>query len=286
MKKPNHAGSGQIRIIGGQWRGRKLPVPESPGLRPTTDRVRETLFNWLAPSIVDAHCLDCFAGSGALGLEALSRYAASTTLLEMERGVAQQLQKNLATLKADRGKVITTNTLSFLSQPGTRTRSCSSTRRSVRGCWRRRYVCWRHKAGWPMRPWCTSKAKSKTAYRRCRLTGNCIVKKWPDRSPTVFTNVRPKESTMLINLGRLLMLCVWAFLLLNLFQPFPKPLNIFVNVALIFMILMHGLQLTLLKATQPKEAPPLSRFEQIRIFIFGVFELVAWQKKLKATLKK
>ena len=94
MKKPNHAGSGQIRIIGGQWRGRKLPVPESPGLRPTTDRVRETLFNWLAPSIVDAHCLDCFAGSGALGLEALSRYAASTTLLEMERGVAQQLQKS------------------------------------------------------------------------------------------------------------------------------------------------------------------------------------------------
>ncbi|MBO2025940.1 DUF1145 family protein [Klebsiella pneumoniae] len=83
---------------------------------------------------------------------------------------------------------------------------------------------------------------------------------------------------MLINLGRLLMLCVWAFLLLNLFQPFPKPLNIFVNVALIFMILMHGLQLTLLKATQPKEAPPLSRFEQIRIFIFGVFELVARQK--------
>ena len=49
MKKPNHSGSGQIRIIGGQWRGRKLPVPDSPGLRPTTDRVRETLFNWLAP---------------------------------------------------------------------------------------------------------------------------------------------------------------------------------------------------------------------------------------------
>lgn len=86
-------GSGQIRIIGGQWRGRKLPVPESPGLRPTTDRVRETLFNWLAPSIVDANCLDCFGRSGALGLEALSRYAASATLLEMERGVAQQLQK-------------------------------------------------------------------------------------------------------------------------------------------------------------------------------------------------
>ncbi len=118
MKKPNHAGSGQIRIIGGQWRGRKLPVPESPGLRPTTDRVRETLFNWLAPSIVDASCLDCFAGSGALGLEALSRYAANATLLEMERGVAQQLQKNLATLKASNAKVVNTNTLAFLAQTG------------------------------------------------------------------------------------------------------------------------------------------------------------------------
>ena len=119
MKKPNHAGSGQIRIIGGQWRGRKLPVPESPGLRPPTDRVRETLFNWLAPSIVAASCLDCFAGSGALGLEALSRYAANATLLEMERGVAQQLQKNLATLKASNGKVVNTNTLAFLAQAGT-----------------------------------------------------------------------------------------------------------------------------------------------------------------------
>ncbi|ABP62524.1 16S rRNA (guanine(966)-N(2))-methyltransferase [Enterobacter sp. 638] len=118
MKKTNRP-AGQIRIIGGQWRGRKLPVPDSPGLRPTTDRVRETLFNWLAPSMVDAKCLDCFAGSGALGLEALSRYAASATLLEMERGVAQQLQQNLATLKASNARVVTTNTLAFLAQPGT-----------------------------------------------------------------------------------------------------------------------------------------------------------------------
>ncbi|ELY4575148.1 16S rRNA (guanine(966)-N(2))-methyltransferase [Cronobacter turicensis] len=118
MKKPTSSGSGQIRIIGGQWRGRKLPVPDSPGLRPTTDRVRETLFNWLAPYLVGARCLDCFAGSGALGLEALSRYAADTTLLEMERGVAQQLQKNLATLKSSAAKVVNTNTLNFLSQNG------------------------------------------------------------------------------------------------------------------------------------------------------------------------
>ncbi|WNJ79816.1 16S rRNA (guanine(966)-N(2))-methyltransferase [Cedecea neteri] len=119
MKKPQSSGSGQIRIIGGQWRGRKLPVPDSPGLRPTTDRVRETLFNWLALSMVDAHCLDCFAGSGALGLEALSRYAASATLIEMDRAVSQQLQKNLATLKASNGKVLNANTLNVLAQPGT-----------------------------------------------------------------------------------------------------------------------------------------------------------------------
>ncbi|ELY4221084.1 16S rRNA (guanine(966)-N(2))-methyltransferase [Cronobacter sakazakii] len=118
MKKPTSSGSGQIRIIGGQWRGRKLPVPDSPGLRPTTDRVRETLFNWLVPYLVGARCLDCFAGSGALGLEALSRYAADATLLEMERGVAQQLQKNLATLKSSAAKVVNTNTLNFLNQNG------------------------------------------------------------------------------------------------------------------------------------------------------------------------
>lgn len=148
MKKPTRAPAGQIRIIGGQWRGRKLPVPDSPGLRPTTDRVRETLFNWLAPSMVDAHCLDCFAGSGALGLEALSRYAASATLLEMERGVAQTLQQNLATLKATNAKVVNTNTLSFLAQQGRRSTWSLLTRRSVKGCWKRHYRCWKKMAGW------------------------------------------------------------------------------------------------------------------------------------------
>lgn len=118
-KKNASSAAGQIRIIGGQWRGRKLPVPDSPGLRPTTDRVRETLFNWLAPIIQQARCLDCFAGSGALGLEALSRYAAHATLLEMERAVAQQLTQNLALLRAENAEVVTTDALSWLSQPGT-----------------------------------------------------------------------------------------------------------------------------------------------------------------------
>ncbi len=118
-KSPRSSGAaGQIRIIGGQWRGRKLPVPDSAGLRPTTDRVRETLFNWLAPDIQEARCLDCFAGSGALGLEALSRYAASATLLELERAVAQQLSQNLQTLRATHANVVQTNTLQWLSQAG------------------------------------------------------------------------------------------------------------------------------------------------------------------------
>lgn len=84
---------------------------------------------------------------------------------------------------------------------------------------------------------------------------------------------------MWINLGRLLMVCVWAFLLLNLVQPFPKPLTYFVNVAFFFMVIMHGLQLVLLRATQPKDGAKLSRATQLKIFVFGVFELLAWQKK-------
>lgn len=82
-----------------------------------------------------------------------------------------------------------------------------------------------------------------------------------------------------INLGRLLMLGVWGFLILNLIQPFPKPLNIFMIVAMLFTILMHGFQLLLLKSSQPKGNTPLSRALQARIFLFGVFELLAWQKK-------
>ncbi|MDF2177817.1 16S rRNA (guanine(966)-N(2))-methyltransferase RsmD [Aliiglaciecola sp. CAU 1673] len=107
---------GAIRIIAGQWRGRKLPVLEKEGLRPTTDRTKETLFNWLAPYIDNRVCLDAFAGSGSLGFEALSRRAAKVTFVEQDRQVANQLQKNLATLglSADQARVIQDNLLSFL----------------------------------------------------------------------------------------------------------------------------------------------------------------------------
>ncbi|ADP10653.1 DUF1145 family protein [Erwinia pyrifoliae] len=84
---------------------------------------------------------------------------------------------------------------------------------------------------------------------------------------------------MLINAGRLLMVFVWAFLLLNVVHPFPKPLTYFVNVALFFMVIMHGLQLVLMRTTQPQGADKLSGLTQAKIFFFGVFELLAWQKK-------
>ncbi|MDC9590506.1 16S rRNA (guanine(966)-N(2))-methyltransferase [Xenorhabdus sp. XENO-10] len=115
-KKPQRASLGQIRIIGGKWRGRKLPVPDSDGLRPTTDRVRETLFNWLMPIIQESRCLDCFSGSGALGFEALSRYASHATLIEYDHNVAKQLSVNLASLKAENADVIQGSALQYLNE--------------------------------------------------------------------------------------------------------------------------------------------------------------------------
>ncbi|MEN9806994.1 MAG: hypothetical protein RL756_1514, partial [Pseudomonadota bacterium] len=79
----------EVRIIGGKFRGRKLRFPDAPGLRPTLGRSRETLFNWLVGDIVDARCLDLFAGSGALGFEALSRGARRVTFVEQSRAVAE-----------------------------------------------------------------------------------------------------------------------------------------------------------------------------------------------------
>lgn len=110
--------SGFIRLISGQWKGRKLPVREVEGLRPTTDRVKETLFNWLAAHIRDSRCLDLFAGSGSLGFEALSRYARHVTMVEMDRGAAQQLNKNLLTLQSQQATVIQRDALSLLAGPG------------------------------------------------------------------------------------------------------------------------------------------------------------------------
>lgn len=85
----------QLRIIGGEWRGRKLHFPTVPGVRPTPNRIRETLFNWLAPYVRDACCLDLFAGSGALGFEALSRHAKSVTFIEQSATLARYLKEQI-----------------------------------------------------------------------------------------------------------------------------------------------------------------------------------------------
>lgn len=108
-------GSNQLRIIGGEWRGRKLHFPGAPNLRPTPDRVRETLFNWLMPVIHGARCLDLFAGSGALGLEALSRGANFTTFVDSHKKVIQALQDHLDLLNAsDKAEVLQIDSVKFL----------------------------------------------------------------------------------------------------------------------------------------------------------------------------
>lgn len=99
------AGRNEVRIIGGAWRGRKIRFPPVAGLRPTPDRVRETLFNWLAPVIGGARCLDLFAGCGALGLEALSRGAAQVVFVEKNPAIAKHLSALAATLAPGQAEV-------------------------------------------------------------------------------------------------------------------------------------------------------------------------------------
>ncbi|WP_028454760.1 16S rRNA (guanine(966)-N(2))-methyltransferase RsmD [Chitinilyticum litopenaei] len=96
----------QVRIIGGQWKRRLLKFPTQSGLRPTPDRVRETLFNWLGQDCTGLHCLDLFAGSGALGLEAASRGAARVVMVELAREALAALREHKALLKADNVEIV------------------------------------------------------------------------------------------------------------------------------------------------------------------------------------
>ncbi len=108
----------QLRIIGGQFRGRRLPFPDQPGLRPTPDRIRETLFNWLAPVITGARCLDAFAGSGALGFEAISRGASEVILIEHSAVAIAQLQTNARALNLSGIDIMCADTLQWLAGTG------------------------------------------------------------------------------------------------------------------------------------------------------------------------
>lgn len=110
--KPSNKGS--IRIIAGLHRGRKLPVLMAEGLRPTTDRVKETVFNWLMPFIQDSNCLDCFAGSGGLGFEALSRGASHVSLIELNKAAVQQLKENQQLLQTDNVSIINSDVIDFI----------------------------------------------------------------------------------------------------------------------------------------------------------------------------
>ena len=107
---------GRLRIIGGEWRSRVLPVLDQPGLRPTPDRVRETLFNWLQTIIPGARCLDLFAGSGALGFEAASRGAAQVIMVENQPAACRQLQDNVRTLKAERIQLVQQDAMQWLDR--------------------------------------------------------------------------------------------------------------------------------------------------------------------------
>lgn len=110
---------GVVRIIAGQWRGRRLDFPAVEGLRPTPDRIRETLFNWLVAELPGARCLDLFAGSGALGLEALSRGAGHCTFVDAASGACQAIDRHLAALGgAERGRCVHARAEQFLPGDG------------------------------------------------------------------------------------------------------------------------------------------------------------------------
>ena len=109
-------GAGEVRIIAGRYRGRKLAFPAAPGLRPTGDRLRETLFSWLQTELPGARCLDLFAGSGALGVEAASRGAREVVLVEANAAVAAALQANISKLAASELKLVRGDALAFLQQ--------------------------------------------------------------------------------------------------------------------------------------------------------------------------
>ena len=106
---------GSVRIIAGEWRRRRLPVPDELGLRPTSDRIRETLFNWLGPRIEGMVCADLFAGSGALGLEAASRGASKVYLIERNARVVRHLHTSVAALSAPQCEVVSADAMAWLT---------------------------------------------------------------------------------------------------------------------------------------------------------------------------
>jgi 16S rRNA (guanine966-N2)-methyltransferase len=115
MASLSPAANRSVRIIAGQWRGRRIPFQAVPGLRPTPDRVRETLFNWLQRTVVGCRCLDLYAGSGALGFEALSRGAAEAVMVEKDAAVVRHLGEAATLLGTPDARIVQADALHFLS---------------------------------------------------------------------------------------------------------------------------------------------------------------------------
>ena len=116
MSRQANKTSNVVRIIGGHWRSRKLHFSDIPEIRPTPDRVRETIFNWLQPVIIGARCLDIFAGTGALGFEALSRGAKHCLFIDKNPQIIKDIQNNLKKLNTDTGETMTGDSLQILQQ--------------------------------------------------------------------------------------------------------------------------------------------------------------------------
>jgi 16S rRNA (guanine966-N2)-methyltransferase len=114
VKRPDDTLPGRLRIVAGKWRSRLLQIIDEPGLRPTSERIRETLFNWLRPVTDGANCLDLFAGTGALGIEALSRGAAHVVFVEKSAKLAAAIRNNLDELQAASAEVIQRDAMDYL----------------------------------------------------------------------------------------------------------------------------------------------------------------------------
>lgn len=116
MRKPQSDKRNSVRLIAGEFRGRKLEFPDVQGLRPTADRIRETLFNWVREQIPGENCLDMFAGSGAMGFEALSRGAAEVVFIEKDPEASRSIAANIQLLEVSKAKLVSDNALYWLTQ--------------------------------------------------------------------------------------------------------------------------------------------------------------------------
>ena len=183
-------GGNSLRIIGGEWRGRKVSFPDQAGLRPTGDRVRETLFNWLQPIISGARCLDLFAGSGVLGLEALSRGAAQVVMVEQAAPVCRYLQQAADNLGAQgRLEVNHTTAEAYLMSAAKPFDVIFFDPPFAQGLLASSCAAFESGAGWPPRHRSIWSMSEEGNYRRYHRAGTCAAPSRPGRSVIIWPYV-------------------------------------------------------------------------------------------------